>query len=216
MTNHNNITEQDKQLIEKYYELPLADIDIATYKKKQRELRAKYHPDNFEKFDDDTIQEMATERFQQIERISQLLENFLKGQATLTNNKEQTTKFTADAKFSANGLRLELITQDKKFKYNLFGTHYKWLVIGDKYIIPNTNASIIMEEDHSGFAIGYTETVRLFLSFDIHDSIDEIVNWLYPRIKDKVSTLLIAKKEVSINPMAMKFAIQNKTILQIQ
>lgn len=211
-------SEKDKAAIEKYFGVRLEELDLEKLKKLQRELRAKYHPDNFEKFEDETVREMATDRFQLIEDLSAKLEIYLSGKSANAGFAQQEGEdfMNAHAVFAANKLKIEVITTDKDLKYHLFGASYRWLQFGDKYKIPDTKASIIIDEDHMGRSIGYQESIRMYLTFDENDSIEKIVEWLYPRIKNSAKTLLISGNRIEIEPFSIFYAIRKQAFLRVE
>ncbi|MBK8705139.1 MAG: hypothetical protein IPN33_17280 [Saprospiraceae bacterium] len=57
------ISPQEKEEIQKYFGLPLEDLTPETFRQILRQLRAKFHPDAFEKFEDPTVREVMTENF---------------------------------------------------------------------------------------------------------------------------------------------------------
>ncbi len=214
----NTITEKDKEAIQKYFGVPFEALDKEAFKRILKELRSKYHPDNFEKFEDETVREMATERFQQIEDLAEKIEAHLagKGMPVALRPEDNDTFMHDHAIFAANKLKIEVITTDKDLKYRLFGTMYRWLQFGDKFKIPDTGAVIIMDEDHRGSSIGYQESIRMYLTFDENDSIEKIVGWLYPRIKDSTKSLLIAGEKVEVEPYNIFYAIRKKAFLRVE
>lgn len=204
---------QDQEAIQKYYGQALEELRPEEFHRARKQLLAKYHPDNFEKFEDETIREMATERFQAIEQLNQKIELYFAGKLSLDADKERA--FHPNAQFAFDKLKIELITSDKDLKYHLFGTFYRWLVYGDKFKIPNTKASIIIDEDHQGASIGYRESIRMYLSFDMDDKVENIVDWLFGKIDGRASSLLIHGDIVSINYQAILQAIKKTSFLQI-
>ena len=56
------LSSEELQEAEKYFG-PFSDLDLENFKKIRKELQVKYHPDQFEKFEDETVKELATERF---------------------------------------------------------------------------------------------------------------------------------------------------------
>lgn len=211
-------SEKDKAAIEKYFGVRLEELDLEQLKKIHRELRAKYHPDNFEKFEDETVREMATERFQLIEDLAAKIEVHLTGKSANTGftRADGEDFMNAHAVFAANKLKIEVITTDKDLKYHLFGASYRWLQFGDKFKIPNTQASIIMDEDHQGRSIGYQESIRMYLTFDENESIEKVVEWLYPRIKAQAKSLLIAGNRIEIEPFNIFYAIRKQAFLRVE
>ncbi|MDX1939964.1 MAG: hypothetical protein SFU99_05385 [Saprospiraceae bacterium] len=212
------ITEKDKEAIQKYFGVPFEELDAEQFKKVLRELRGKYHPDNFEKFEDETVREMATERFQQIEELAEKMEAYLTGKMPTANfsQAERETFMHQHAIFAANKLKFEVLTTDKDLKYHLFGAMYRWLQFGDKFKIPDTNAFIIMDEDHRGTSVGYQESIRMYLTFDENDSIEKIVEWLYPRIQGRAKSLLVAGEKIEIEPFGIFYAIRKRAFQRVE
>ena len=190
-------------------------MDKEVFKKRHRELRTKYHPDNFEHFDNEAVKEMATEKFQQLESLSEKIEAYLNGttppsQPLADNGKE--AFMHPDAKFAGKRIKIEILTADKDLKYHLFGTHYRWLEFGDSFKIPNTAASIVIDEGHRGRQVGFQEPIRMYLTFDEEDSIEEIVSWLFGKIDGQVNTLLVAGETVPVEEIAMILAIKKRDL----
>jgi hypothetical protein len=209
----NSWTEADKTAIQKYYGQSLEELRPEEFNKIRKQLLAKYHPDNFEKFDDETIREMATERFQMIEQLNQKIEWHFSGKLSAASAKDRA--FHPNAQFAFDKLKIEVITSDKDLKYHLFGTFYRWLVYGDKFKIPNTKASIIIDEDHQGNSIGYRETIRMYLTFDTTDPVETIVEWLFEKINGRAGSLIIHGDVVDVSYDAILRAVKQTTFLQI-
>jgi hypothetical protein len=112
-------------------------------------------------------------------------------------------------------MQIDIRTADKDMKYHLFGAQYRWLEMGEKFKIPDTNAYVIVQADHRGRTIGYIETVRIFLTFGVHDSIETIVDWLYYKIAGRASSLIIEGNVVNIDRNEMMLYIKRKSFLQI-
>ena len=207
------LSVQDKELIQKYFGKRLEDLTINEFKQALKELRSKYHPDNFEKFEDETIREMATERFQQIEQLAAKLDAYFKGELPAAEPGQEET-MPHDARYAFDGMKIEVVTSDKDLKYQLFGTFYRWLRLGEKFKIPGAEkAFIIMDEDHRGVRIGFNETIRMYLTFGPEDPIETIVDWLYRNILGKASYLIIHGKKVEVDAGAMLMAIRKPALL---
>ncbi len=207
-------TIQEKEAIQKYFGVSLEELEAGVFKKQLKSLRAKYHPDNFEKFEDETVREMATERFQTIESLSQKLEHFLENRSKDVQVAREDF-MSANALFAIKRLKIEVLTSDKDLKYQLFGRFYRWLQYGDTFHIPGTKAAIVMDEGHRGTSIGYQESIRLYLTFDEDDSIEDMVQWLYDRIEGRANKLLIAGSTVYIEPYQMIYAIRQQSFLRL-
>ncbi|MEM9888603.1 MAG: hypothetical protein AAF849_22090 [Bacteroidota bacterium] len=213
------ITPQNISDIKRYFGLPLEAIDEPTFKRLRKALRAKYHPDKFEQFEDATIREMATERFQLIEMLSEKIAAHLANSADFSA--DQATPSSPDlyhqnARFSAKKLKVEIRTADKALKFALFGKrNYKWLLYGERFKIPNTTTYIVMDENHYGNKIGYQESIRMYLSFGEEQATEDVANWIYQNIEDRADSLIIAGEKVLIDPQQILLAIRQQTFLRI-
>ncbi|HMQ86845.1 MAG TPA: hypothetical protein PKB07_04645 [Flavilitoribacter sp.] len=207
------ITNTDKEEILKYFGKPLEEMDAEEFRKILKAVRAKYHPDNFEKFEDETIREMATERFQAIQALADKVEAWYQGK--IGTLERPSGDFNPGAQFAFDKMKIEVITSDKDLKYHLFGTQYRWLLYGDKFKIPGTKAHIVMDEDHRGVSIGFRETIRMYVTFGVDDAIEDIVMWLYNRIKDRGDSLIIEGNVIPIEPDAMMRHIRKTSYLEI-
>ncbi len=210
-------TIQEKEEIRKLFGQPLEQLDLDTFRKAHRELRSKYHPDNFEHLDNEAVKEMATEKFQVIESLAGRVEAYLSGEkpaaTTYASNVEDYLR--PDAVFAGKRLKIEILTSDKDLKYHLFGTFYRWLQMGDTFKIPNTGGSIVIDEDYSGRRIGFQESVRMYLTFGEADNIEDLVNWFYPKIIGRADKLLVAGEIIEIDSEKIVRAIKKETILRI-
>lgn len=210
-------TIKEKEEIRKLYGLPLEQLDLENFRKTQRELRAKYHPDNFEHLDNEAVKEMATEKFQAIELLSQKIEAWLTNAPPAANGYQTDVAdhLRPDAFFAIKRLKIEILTADKDLKYHLFGTYYRWLQFGDSFKIPGTKASIVIDEDYAGRRIGFQESVRMYLTFGEEDSIEDMVEWLYRRVSERATKLLIAGEAVDLDPEKIINAIKKESLLRL-
>ncbi len=208
-------TEQERQEIREHFGTLPEQLDAEAFRKTLRELRAKYHPDNFEKFGDDTVRQLATERFQRIERLAEKIENWLSGVSK--NNQEPTTNHQERihdplARFAYKEMKIEIRTSDKDLKYHLFGTFYRWLMMGDRFKIPDTGAFLIADEDYRGRNIGFAEFIRVYLTFEESDSVETIAHWFFSKIEGRADALLIEGELVPIEYEAMLFEIKRRSL----
>ncbi len=211
------ISIQDREDIRRLFGTDLERLDQQTFKQKKKELMAKYHPDKFEKFEDETVREMATERFQLIEKLAAKIEAFYQGKSVMSADQGKGRAYMHEfAQFAAKKLKIEIITEDKDLKYHIFGSYYKWLAYGETFHIPETKASIIMDEEHQGHRIGFRETIRMYLTFDEDQAIEDIVQWLYGKVLDRASHLIISKEKVAVDPEKMAMAIKKVSFLRIE
>ena len=210
-------TTKEREAVQRLFGQPLEKLDKESFKKLHRELRSKYHPDNFEQFDNEAVKEMATEKFQQVESLSQKIEAFLGGSiAKAPAIKEEQGDFThPHALFAGQGVKIEILTADKDLKYRLFGTHYRWLEFGDHFKIPKSKATITIDEGHQGRRVGFQESIRMYLTFDEYDSIEGIVDWLFEKIEGNVNTLLVRGETVLVEKEAIILALKRETYLRI-
>ncbi len=203
---------EEKKLIEKYFGVVLDDLTPEVFKKERKQLMAKYHPDKCQHVDEETVMEMATERFQQIQSLTEKIDQYFDGKVTLSLEDKIRRD---DAIFAFDQLRIEIITNDKELKYDMFGTYYRWLTFGDSFKIPDSSAFLIMEGEHRGHQIGYVETIKLFLTFGVNDSVENIVTWFFQSIEGRAKSLIIAGKKIPVEYNAMLMAIRRKAFLQL-
>jgi hypothetical protein len=210
-------TPAELEAIEKYFGARWSDLDLENFKAIRNKLRAKYHPDKFEKFDDETVKEMAKERFQEIERLCEKMMNVLENNdlAGLSQSTSSDSFLHPEAKYGYEGMQIDIRTGDKDMKYHLFGTQYRWIEMGEKFKIPGTNAFVIAEANYTGRAVGYIETVRIYLSFGRSDSLDVIIDWLYFKIAGRALSLVIEGNVVKIDRSEMLLYIRRKSFLEI-
>jgi hypothetical protein len=207
------ISPQEKEEIQKYFGLPLEDLTPETFRQILRQLRAKFHPDAFEKFEDPTVREVMTEKFQTIERLAEKIEQYFNGKAHPSAHPGDDVVHRNDARFAFDKMKIEIITSDKDLKYHLFGAYYRWLKFGEKFKIPDSQASIIIDEDHAGLSIGFRESVRLYLTFGVNENIDEITRWLFDKIEGRATYLLIEGKKINPSFSEMLTAIKRVSLL---
>ena len=208
---------EERRLVEKYFGRRVEELTEPVYAQTLKALRSKYHPDNFAQFDDATIQEMATERFQEIEGLAAKLKRHFAGELREAAPAEGADPLymNPQAIFKARKLKVEILTRDKDLKYHLFGRFLRWLTFGESFAIPDTGATLIMDEDHRGVRIGYTETIRLYLTFDEADSPEDIIDWLFPRIQEKATSLIINNETVPLKYDAVVAALRQHSFLRI-
>lgn len=214
------ITTQDKELIVKYFGHALEQLSATEFKRQLKVLRQKYHPDRFEQFEDETVREMATERFQSIERLAAKIEAFFQGKLIGSTSGPAAPPANAyrqqGAVFGARKMKIEIKTADKELKYDLFGTFYKWLQYGETFNIPDTGAKIIMDEEQRGNRIGYQEIIRIYLTFEEADVVEDIVSWLFDRIKERANALIIGKELVPNDYEEILWSIKKQSFLRIE
>ncbi|MBK6904259.1 MAG: hypothetical protein IPH04_16050 [Saprospirales bacterium] len=205
------ISLNEREAIQKYFGKALEELTIQEFQRIRKELRSKFHPDNFEKFEDDTVREMATERFQHIEGLTEKMEAYFQGELPAQG---EGAPVSTPASYAFDGMKIEILTTDKDLKYDLFGSFYKWLRLGEQFKIPHTaNAYIIMDEDHRGVRIGYSETIRMYLTFGVDDAIEDIVEWFFQRIHGRAMGLLIHGQKIEVDYNAILGAVRKPSLL---
>ena len=208
-------SEQEKQEIRELFGTMPEQLDSELFKKTLRDLRAKYHPDNFEKFGDDIVRQLATERFQRIEILAGKIETWLAGGELMTNEQQTTDHkeriYDPRARFAYREMKIEIRTGDKDLKYHLFGTFYRWLTLGDRFKIPDSKAFLIADEEHLGRQIGFVESIRVYLTFEEDDSVEHIARWLFDKIIGRADALLIESELVPIDYETILTAIKRRS-----
>lgn len=207
--------EESAEIRELFGEAP-AQLTEEKFRTALRDLRTRFHPDNFEKFGDETVRQMATERFQRIQRLAEKIETWLKEQSGLAKTERPPDNITdifrqPGARFAYREMKIEIRTSDKDLKYKLFGTFYRWLTMGERFKIPDTQAYLIADEDHAGRSIGFRETIRVYLTFEETDPVETIVGWLYPRIAGQADALLIEGEIIPIEYDAILQEIKRRS-----
>lgn len=220
-TNMEALTNKDKELVQKYFEQSLESLDLETFKKVRNQLRLKYHPDKYEKYEDEVVKEMMLEKYQEIESLCLKVKEYLDSKTDETTHNppisaEEEIFMQQNAQFSYEGMSIEVITSDKDLKYHLFGTYYRWLEKGDKFRIPNVkDAYLTIKADYKGINIGFTESIKMYLTFGVNDSVADIVDWLYLRIVGRANALLIEHARIPIEINEMNKYIRKKAFLQL-
>ena len=215
---NSSFSEQELADIREWFGTTPEQLDMDAFRKTLRELRVKYHPDNFEKFGDAVVLQLATERFQRIEKLAEKLEAWKTGKSIATSPQKQPAgadRLFNHGVFAFKEMRIEIRTSDKDLKYHLFGTFYRWLTLGDRFKIPESEAFLIADEEHAGRSIGFTETIRVYLTFEESDSVETIVDWLFKKIEGRAEALLIEGELVPVDYNAILFAVKKRSYKQL-
>lgn len=216
----NPFTEQEQQEIRELFGALPEQLDAESFKKTLRELRARYHPDNFEKFGDATVLQLATERFQRIEQLAEKMESWWNGKTQALQPGPSAPGadqriLDPRARFAYREMKIEIRTGDKDLKYHLFGTFYRWLTMGDRFKIPDSQAFLIADEEHLGRRIGFVESIRVYLTFEETDSVENISRWLFDKIEGRADALLIESELIPIDYEAILLAIKKRSFKMI-
>lgn len=207
------ITDQDRDRIQKYFGKELAEITADNFKALRKEAQRKYHPDNFAHFDDETVLEMAKDRFQEIERLSQKLEAYLSGDASAA---PVASDLEADPSvaYRSDGMDLEIMTSDADLKFRLFRS--RLIERGDEVRIRGTKAKLIARADYDSRSAGFRENIKLRLAFGPQQDLSDIVNWLFQHISGVTSNFVIEGKIVPVDPYAIRQAIRQESVKELQ
>ncbi len=168
------------------------------------------------------MRQLATERFQRIERLAAQLEQYWHGKQASLPAGGPAPGFETDkdlawshpaAQFAYQAMKIEIRTGDKDLKYHLFGTFYRWLTLGERFKIPGAQgAYLIADEGHTGRNIGYKESIRVYLTFEEHDPVETIIGWLYEKIAGRADMLLIEGSIVPIEYAAMLRVVKRHSL----
>jgi hypothetical protein len=213
------LTKEEIAELKELFGAELPGLAAEEFDRLHKELRQKYHPDKFERYDDEVVREMAKEKFQRIERLAEKMQRHFKGEGLSAPAYGSGTEYqkddlhSKDAIFGFDSMKIEILTRDKDLKYRLFGTYLRWLERGDKFKIPGTEAAITVDQDHRGNRVGFVESVRMYLTFKASDSIADIIDWLYERLHGHAEALIIEGKRLPIDRTAMALHIRQKSFL---
>ncbi len=206
------LTSADQADLLEIFGLRPEQLDSTVFREKLRDLRLRFHPDQFEKFGDEAVRQMATERFQRIERLAEKVDAWLKNVTPAAP--AMPNEGVPNGRYAYSGLKIEIRTSDKDLKYHLFGTFYRWLTLGEHFKIPGAKtAYLIADEAHTGHRIGFVEGIRLYLTFGEDDSAPQIVEWLFTRIAGRADTVLVEGEPIEVDYHDLLRAIQVKTLL---
>jgi hypothetical protein len=206
------ITDQERERIQKYFGRELSEINNDNFKSLKKEAQRKYHPDKFAHFEDETVLEMAKDRFQEIERLSQKLEAYLSGAASAAPMAED-PEADPNVAYRSDGMDLEIMTSDADLKFRLFRSRY--IERGDEVRIRGTKAKLISLADYGSRSAGFRENVKLRLAFGPQNDLSQIVEWLFRHISGVTSNFVIEGKIVPIEPYEILKAIRRESIKEL-
>ncbi|GAB4411705.1 MAG: hypothetical protein OHK0039_17110 [Bacteroidia bacterium] len=198
------ITDDDRSSIKKYFGVDLSEITPETFKDLQKAARKKYHPDNFSHFGDDTVLDMAKERFQHIERLAVKIEAYLA-------RPEPAQPTSEGVYYASEGMKIDIMTSDKTLKFQLFRNAI--IYRGDTVSIPGTQARLVALDDYSPrIHSGFRDNIKVMLAFGAQDDLQRIVVWLFTHISGRSSSFVIEGKIVPIDPYAILQAMQRESV----
>jgi hypothetical protein len=201
------LTPDEKKKIKEYFHKEWDQLSTEEIEEKQKALRAKYHPDKFEQYQNELVKELAISRYHEIEAL------VLKWKTEQTESPTGRASTDPTPQYAYEGMAIEIITKDKNLKYQLFGSRYAFLLAGDHFRIPGSKARIIIDSRHSGLRIGYTESIQAFLSFGKEDDLELIFRWLLDRIRTDADFLYIEGQKMAIDLETVLTFVRSKSIL---
>jgi hypothetical protein len=214
-------TQTESENIQKHFGKPLSSLDLEIFKQTRNQLRLKYHPDKFEQYANETVNEIINKQFLELEALFKKMEQYFESDDLLKQINETEKPISQpflhpNAQYGFEAMKIEIIAIDKDLKYHLFGSGVRWLEMGEKYKIPGaSNAHLILEAEYQGRSIGFTEAVKMYLTFGVQDSITTIIEWLYAKLPGKATSLIIEGNIVKIDLTEMTQYIKRKSFLQI-
>jgi len=206
------LTDQDRERIQKYFGKELSEITPDNFKELQREARRKFHPDNFAHFEDETVLEMAKDRFQEIEALSQKLEAYLSGDASAAAPPAE--KEDPNVVYRSEGMNIDIMTTDTTLKFRLFRN--RLIDRGDEVKIKGTQAKLIALEDYHNRSAGFRENIKVMLTFGEQPDLMPVVEWLFRHISGVTSSFVIEGRVVPIEPYAILQAIRRESIKELK
>ncbi|HHG86482.1 MAG TPA: hypothetical protein ENJ82_17155 [Bacteroidetes bacterium] len=210
-----DINKEEIEEVRELFGKELKNLDPTEFDQLHKALQQKYHPDKFERFDDETVREMAKDKFQRIEKLAEKVRSHF-GQKAVSAYGDQSDLEKEAVRYRFDDMKIEIVTKNKDLKYKLFGTYLRWLERGDKFQIPKTKAQITIDQNHQGNRVGFVETIRIYLSFTEADSIEIIIDWLYGRLSGQADALIIEGKRLPVDQQAMAAHIRQKARLQLR
>ncbi|MFK7924592.1 MAG: hypothetical protein AB8H47_21730 [Bacteroidia bacterium] len=208
-----HLTTQEKETIIALYGKSLENLNSEEFEKIHKGLRAKFHPDKFEQYDDEIVREMAKEKFQILEGLGAKVRAHFQaggGQVVIDD------AFGEAAVFAYDNMKIEILTRNKDLKYHLFGSRLRWLEQGERFKVPKTGAYLVVEAAHRGMSIGFTESIKIYLTFGPEDDLSEIAVWLYERLEGQAEALIIEGKRLNVSLNDMLGVMRNKSFLRLE
>lgn len=208
------LSPEELPLIKKLFGTDLKEITPEGFKDLLKEARKKYHPDNFSKFEDEVVQEMAKERFQQIELLGAKITEYLETRSSVDESPLADAPADPNAIYVSEGMKIDIMTRDMTLKYQLF--RRRIIYRGDKVKIPGTKASLLALEDYSPrVQAGFRDNIKVLLAFGETTDVREIVAWLFQHINGRTSSFVIEGKLVKVDPYEMLQAIRRESRLEL-
>lgn len=208
----NRLSKQDQELIQKYFGKGLNEINADNFQQLRREARSKYHPDNFTHFGDETVLEMAKDRFQEIEQLSRKIASYLEGLTPAASSAE--VPEDPNVVYRSEGMRIDIMTTDAALKFRLFRS--RMIDQGDEVKIKGTQAKLISLEDYYNRGAGFRETIKVMLAFGEQQDLMPVVEWLFRHISGVTSSFVIEGKLVPIEPYAILKAVRQESIKELK
>lgn len=189
--------------------VPVEDLTIEDLRNGRAAIHRKYHPDRFGYLKDADLDKLLNEVYVDVkERLLRVEAELLRTALELPEG-----HVAKGRTMSIEALRIDLMTQDKELKYRLFRKRYLSLDEGTRIPIPGTNAFLVATTNHNGRDIGFSESIRMYLTYYPTDPLKDIVIWLYLGIAGHVTALYIDEQRVEVDPDAIYSAIAKRSLL---
>ena len=194
------LTTQDLDKIRQWLGSDLSQLTEAGFGEALKAARKKFHPDNFAHLNDDSVTEMAKERFQELEKLAAKVRQHFQAMAGET---------TEEVRYASDGMALDIMTQDNTLKFQLFSSAL--IYENDQVRIPGTGARLVSRDNYlPRVSTGFRDNIKVFLAFGPTDSLDIVVQWLFRHISGRTSSFVIEGKLVPVEPAAILAAIRKE------
>lgn len=206
------LTTQDLDKIRKWLGSDLEQLTEESFAVALKATRKKFHPDNFAHLEDDSVMEMAKDRFQELETLADKVKKHLARNGSSPEGGESDSD--TGHRYASDGMAIEIMTSDKTLKFQLFNS--TMIYEGDKIGIKGTRAKLISRDDYlPRISTGFRDNIKLFLAFGPEDPLQVVVEWLFRHINGRTSNFVIEGKVVPVEPLAILRAIQKEARLEL-
>lgn len=206
------LTTQDLDKIRKWLGSDLENLSEESFAVALKAARKKFHPDNFAHLEDDSVMEMAKERFQELETLADKIRKHLARGSEASEVRDEESG--QQHRYASDGMAVEIMTSDKTLKFQLFNS--TMIYEGDKIGIKGTRAKLVSRDDYlPRISTGFRDNIKLFLAFGPEDPLQVVVEWLFRHINGRTSNFVIEGKVVPVEPLAILRAIQKEARLEL-
>lgn len=204
----------ERELIERYFGCSLEALADADYKKLSRQLLARFHPDAYAAQGPEVVERM-TEQFQELQALVQKVRLYFAADVREDELDERIRD--PEARFAYQRMYFEVLTSHKGFKYLIMRTRFAQLERGDRVRIPQSSAFLVVNEDYQGIAVGFQESVKMYLTFHPDDPVEQVVWWLFLHLMlFGIGNLRIEGQRVPVEYEEMLRAVKRKSLLRLE